>query len=89
MFLLRNKKDISIFWMKKAPYLLLYYNTTSTAVSFGNHTTGSCREVAVVERLNTYGLCKGKTALEHSQNTHMGKVSAGPLLFSHSFCSIQ
>ena len=23
MFLLRNKKDISIFWMKKAPYLLL------------------------------------------------------------------
>ena len=24
MFLLRNKKDISIFRMKKAPYLLLY-----------------------------------------------------------------
>ena len=22
-FFLRNKKDISIFWMKKAPYLLL------------------------------------------------------------------
>ena len=24
MFLLRNKKDISIFWMKKAPYLVLW-----------------------------------------------------------------
>ena len=24
MFLWRNKKDISIFWMKKAPYLLLW-----------------------------------------------------------------
>ena len=24
MFLLRNKKDISIFWMKKVPYLLLW-----------------------------------------------------------------
>ena len=24
MFLLRNKKDISIFWMKNAPYLLLW-----------------------------------------------------------------
>ena len=23
MFLLRNKKDISIFWMKEVPYLLL------------------------------------------------------------------
>ena len=24
MFLWRNKKDISIFWLKKAPYLLLW-----------------------------------------------------------------
>ena len=24
MFLSRNKKDISIFWMKKVPYLLLW-----------------------------------------------------------------
>ena len=28
MFLLRNKKDISIFPMKKVPYLLLVYTTS-------------------------------------------------------------
>ena len=50
MFLWRNKKDISIFWWKKAPYLLLWFvsvevlqpsqpnGVMSSAVSLPNHT---------------------------------------------------
>ena len=33
MFSLRNKKDISILWMKKDPYLLLWFNGTAISIS--------------------------------------------------------
>ena len=70
MFLLRNKKDISIFRMKKAPYLLLCADVANSVLKVNKIS------LIMYDLLSSFILYKfiGSTQYDMSANTlHSGK----------------